>query len=501
MIDTLVPGRIGGGICRGVLAVLAAIGCQVAPAGADTAPAALAPDRDPAAALANARAALGFARAGQSVIHYRAQTASEQNYQSDRSYPPFFSAMTVKEAWFDPTSGVERASLQATYPGSVAPPQVTACDGGRGFALSKGDPKPLPFASVRARYLNPWAVIADWSAATDVRTGGRELYRDYKRLVLLRATPEGEQRLLLDAKTGFPVKLAFIENHYLWGQRQIEYVYSNWTAAGGILVAASSFRIADGKPETSQTIGQVELIARAAAPALTLPADPARSPDSLPGFLLPLDLTTTQVGPHTYLLSNPGYTEAVTRIGDEVIVFDATQGEARARKDADAIARLFPGAREVTVVITDLAWPHIAGVRYWVASGATIVTHTAAREFLRSVIDRRWTAAPDLLEQRRRTGKPVHPRLVGIDATYRLAGGAVSLHPIDGIGTETALLGYIVADRFLWASDYIQTVSEPTAYAAEVVQAVRRDGLTPERAAAEHLPLTPWSQLEPLARL
>jgi hypothetical protein len=316
--------------------------------------------------------------------------------------------------------------------------------------------------------------------------------------VLIQLTPEGEQRLVLDVKTGFPVKLEFVESHYLWGQRKIEYVYSNWTAVAGVMVAGSSFRLADGQIETSQTLGEVDLITRADAPALTLPAQPERSPDTPPGFVQALDVTITQVGPSTYLLSNPGYIEAVTRVGDEVIVFDATQGEARARKDADAISRIFPGIHKVTVVVTDLAWPHIAGVRYWVASGATIVTHSAGRAFLRSVIDRRWAAAPDVLERQRKT---IKLRMIGVDGIYQLAGGGVSLHPIDGIGTETALLAYVVSDRFLWASDYIQTTSQPTAYAAEVIRAARRDGLTPERTAAEHLPLTTWTQIEPLGKL
>jgi len=81
-----------------------------------------------------------------------------------------------------------------------------------------------------------------------------------------------------------------------------------------------------------------------------------------------------------------------------------------------------------------------------------------------------------------------------------LAGGAISLHPIDGIGSEVALMGYLVADRFLWASDFIQTVAEPTAYASEVWRAVQREGLHPERTAAEHLPLTLWSKIEELQK-
>ena len=217
----------------------------------------------------------------------------------------------------------------------------------------------------------------------------------------------------------------------------------------------------------------------------------------MPLFLQPVDLKVSQVGPKTYLLSNPGYTEAVTEIGNEVFLLDATQGEERGRKDAEAIARLFPGKHNVTVVITDLAWPHVAGLRYWVASGATIIAHKAAREFLQSVVDRRWIASPDLLEQHRKTARL---RFVGVDARYSLSGGAISLHPIDGIGSEVALMAYLPGDRFLWASDYIQTVAEPTAYALEVWRAAAREGLSPERTAAEHLPLTPWSRIDELRK-
>jgi hypothetical protein len=172
-------------------------------------------------------------------------------------------------------------------------------------------------------------------------------------------------------------------------------------------------------------------------------------------------------------------------------------GEDRARKDAEAIRRLFPGKHRFTVVVTDLAWPHVAGVRYWVASGATILAHAAARPFLQSVVDRRWTLAPDLFEHRRRSS-PLKFR--GVTDSYNLFDGAISLHPIDGIGSEVSLIGYVAKDHFLWASDYIQTISNPTSYISEVWHAVQRNRLHPEQTAAEHLPLTPWSKIEELQK-
>jgi len=93
-----------------------------------------------------------------------------------------------------------------------------------------------------------------------------------------------------------------------------------------------------------------------------------------------------------------------------------------------------------------------SGLRYWVASGATVVAHATAHDFLQSVIDRRWTLAPDFLEQHRKNAKF---KFRGVDSRYDLANGALTLHPIDGIGSEGALLAFLPSDRVLWASGFI----------------------------------------------
>jgi hypothetical protein len=77
------------------------------------------------------------------------------------------------------------------------------------------------------------------------------------------------------------------------------------------------------------------------------------------------------------------------------------------------IGKLFPGPHPVAVVVTDLAWPHVAGVRYWVGAGATVISHRASEPFLREVVERRWTLAPDLRE-RRRAGTPFRFRSVEV---------------------------------------------------------------------------------------
>jgi len=210
-------------------------------------------------------------------------------------------------------------------------------------------------------------------------------------------------------------------------------------------------------------------------------------------------LDTMRLGANAFLMLNRAYRGGLLLARDTVWVLDATQGEDRARADSAWIAKLFPGKHAVAVVVTDLAWPHISGVRFWVARGATIVTHPMSREFLQRVVDRRWTLKPDALEQ---TKPRATIRFRFVSDSLVAGGGAIRLYPIDGVGSEGALMAWLPDTKFLWAGDYLQDNTEPTQYATEVWTATRRAGIMPERVAAQHLDLTPWKTIADLgARL
>jgi hypothetical protein len=343
--------------------------------------------------------------------------------------------------------------------------------------------------------LNALGVIRDWRGDSVVRVAEECQYRDYWRLVLTRPGQHGDDRLYLDPKTGYPVKLDRRESHFLWGQVHVEYLYTLWGNYDGVYFPRAIYRMVDGEVKITRTIGKAEVVAREAAPGLTLPDLPAPAADQVSVYLQATPPDTFNVAPDTYLLVNPGYTEAVALVNDTVFVFDATQGEARARQDEAWANELFQGEYPVVVIVTDLAWPHIGGVRYWVARGATIVSHRISEDFLRRVVERRWTLAPDLLEERR---EEVAFNFIGIDQAHSLGGGGVQLAPIDGIGSEGALIAYLPRQRFLWAGDFIQRTDQPTAYTTEVWQAAERAGFEPLQTAAQHLQPTPWATIEAL---
>lgn len=450
--------------------------------------------------LQSAVAATGLRAAGSRVLHLKGFDVVSQDFQSDRMYPPFLSSVDPFETWFSPASGVERTSSRTvvagnTYPGGTSIANATTSYIVRDTAVIPSDQ--LHSSLYTSRPLNVWAVLDDWLASPGVRVVARCEYRDYPRLVLSRTGPRGEERLFVDEHTGIPLKLDRIEQHYLWGQVHVEYVYSTWQRLDNVLLPGVTFRVVDDRTNIERTFETTNLIPADSAPSLTIARSDAPMGYPIVPFLAPTQPDTIRVTPATFLLKNRGYTETVTLRRDTVYLFDATQGDERSQKDSVWIGKLFPGRHPIVVVVTDLAWPHVSGVRYWVAQGATIVSHRAARGFLESVVERRWTAAPDLLE-RRRAGSRL--RFVGVSDSLRLAGGELLLFAIDGRTSEVALAAYVRPDRFLWASDFIQTLQEPTAYLDDVWQAVARVGVTPERVAAEHLALSQWATADRLAR-
>lgn len=444
--------------------------------------------------------AAGVDRMAGRVAHYKATDYVQLNFESDRPYPPFVSVVVPRDEWFDPTTGIEWSSSPNARPGAP----VIVDNGNATFLIRDTVITPelaLTSQANASRPLNVWAVLSDWRSASDAHVVARCIYRDYPRDVLQRKGKQGMERLYLDVKTGLPVALVRTEPHYLWGQQRVDYVYATWwaTSEPGILRPLAVARVTDGATEIDRIDQGWQLSARDSFPLRAALPEHAPMPVVTDAFLAATVVDTEHVSATIRTLRDPGYREAITSVHDTVYVMDATQGEARARLDSAWIARLYPHHRAVVVIVTDLAWPHIAGVRFWVARGATIVSHRVSRDFIERIVAHRWTDSPDVLESARRVGRAPKLHFVPVDDSLQLAGGGIRLFAIDGIASEGALMVYVPGDRVLWASDYFQDPQQPAEYTREVWLAARRHGLAPLVVVAEHVAPTPWGDMERLA--
>jgi hypothetical protein len=450
---------------------------------------------DARALLARGIDAAGIKRLDRPALGLSLIETASQDFQSDRTYPPYLQEGRSAHLWYFPDRQLETTTGVALDPFGERP-IFSAWSTAKGSWVRR-DTVYQPFPGLHrfiglTRPLNAWALLADWESGPAPSITGRCMVRDFPRLRLVRAGTNGEERLYLDPVSGLPVQYERSEEDgtRLWGRQSIVYLYSNWVRVGQAQYPMASYRLVDGEIQISRTAAPLEPDSTPPVPPQVVDtADmriaatpPAPAPD------------TVRVGDHTFLLRTRNYTNVATLVRDTVFLLDAQwNGEERARQDSAWIAKLFPGRHPVVLVVSDLAWPHVAGVRTWVAMGARVVAHRSAAAFLTRVVNRRWASSPDLLERRR---SAVRFKLTQVDDSLGLAGGRIRLYPINGIGSEGALMTWLAEDRFLYPGDYVQGLTGPSmAYAGEVLAATRRVKLAPDRFAAMHMGLTEWSKL------
>ena len=452
---------------------------------------------DAGALLAQGLESTGMARLNRPALGLRLFEAVSDDYESDRPYPPYLQEGHNARLWYYPAQRLELVSGEAVDPFGQRP-LPTVWSNARGSWLRRDTllqpMPPLHRLTMQTRPLNAWAMLADWSRGPAPRVTGRCMVRDLPRMRLSRPGLLAEEQLYLEPSSGLPVEYDRIENDpmALWGRRSVAYVYSNWVLVGGAQFPMGSFRLVDGEIQISRTAAPLE--ADSAAPPIPSQAAADTTDMRVASSQPAIPPDTVRVSDHTFLLHTRAYSNVVTLVRDTVFLLDAQwNGEERARQDSTWIARLFPGRHPVVLVVSDLAWPHISGVRTWVAMGARVVAHRSAGAFLTRVVNRHWSAAPDLLERRRAVARF---RLAVVDDSLILGGGQVRVYPINGIGSEGSLMTWLPGDNFLYAGDYVQGLSGPSmAYAREVLAASRRVRAAPERFAAMHMGLTEWSRL------
>jgi glyoxylase-like metal-dependent hydrolase (beta-lactamase superfamily II) len=440
--------------------------------------------------LAGATRVLHLDEAGDRIRVGNATDVASMDYQSDRTYPPYLWSSRQQRVLVGRSQGKVRLEM------AVGPMTVFVLnDTGRQAVVS---PRGAQFVPRRTpnltdeRAMDVWTVLSDWSGASDLRVAGRCSYRDFDRLVVARGRGPSEERLFIDPRTGYPVKLERREAHALWGDVLAEYTWSIWTPVAGsrALAPQYTFRLVDGEVNQQRHVPRFAFLPADSASLLQFPATITPLTE-----LPPAVPDTVRVGPQTFLLRTPSYTNVVTLQRDTVWVIDAQTDAGRAREDSLWIGRLFPGKHPVVVVVTDLAWPHIAGVRYWVAQGAIVASRDLSRPFLQRVVARDWQLEPDVLT-RRRTATPFRFRPIRDGAAF--AGGAVRIAPIDGAGSEGALMVYLPGEQFLYTGDFVQPGGPDSfsrVYAEEVAAAAARAGFAPTRYAGMHVPLAEWAQL------
>ncbi|MGH7566398.1 MAG: MBL fold metallo-hydrolase [Gemmatimonadota bacterium] len=359
--------------------------------------------------------------------------------------------------------------------------------------------------------LSPERVLLTALDAPDLGAAGDTLLQGVEHRIVTFTWDGRPARLYLNAPTRLPAAVALPEPEgeiftAIWGDSPTMVVWSLWGLdPGGWLYPRQRDVFRLGHPLESEILFTVEFDVAAPADSFAIPAELRQRFAAGPAFdffaLRPGELPGSEPAAPVELapgvVTIPG-AYAVTWVDqpDGVVVLEATMTSGWSRAVLAGAAERFPGAPVKAVVSTSDAWPHIGGVREFVAEGVPVYALGLNVPLLERLIAAPHVREPDALAM---APRPADLRAVDGPATIGEGPNRIELYPVRGEGGERMMVAWLPERRILYASDLIQIGPDGTAfwpeYLAEVAAVVEREGLDPETAFAMHTPPMPWERV------
>jgi hypothetical protein len=179
---------------------------------------------------------------------------------------------------------------------------------------------------------------------------------------------------------------------------------------------------------------------------------------------------------------------------DGVVILEAPIGSGYSAKVIAEAKRRFPNLPLKAVITTSDAFPHLGGVREYVAQNVPVYALDANRPLLDHIVAARHTFEPDALERTPRKAKFV---VISKKTTIGTSPNRLEIYPIRSESGERMMMVYFPEHRLLYGSDLVQKMRDGNffmpQYLAELIQAVTRENLTVENVISMHGDKLPWS--------
>jgi hypothetical protein len=407
---------------------------------------------------------------------------------------------------------VETRRRNWSFP-SWSPLSMTVIDGDvvartNGTRWAPGAPQEL--AAMRAVYaLAPERVLLTALAAADLRSFPDELQQKVNQHVVGFTLDGQHVRLFLNAWTHVPTMLEIVKatpGFADWGDVTERRWYSFWTLEkGGFKYPRQTTIEWNGFPFSDETVQVLKVDEPVDDAAFAIPdetkaafAANANKPGPVPPTVFDAS-RATELAP--WLVEVPsGYNISIVKQPDGLVIMEATTSNAHAASVIAYAKTRFPGMPIKAVVTTSDAWPHIAGIREYVAAGIPIYALDLNVSILTRFITAKHTLTPDTLQK-----QPKAPlfRLVSSKTVIGTGDTRIELIPVRGEIGERMMLAWFPGAHVLYSSDQIQRARPGLGspffmpmMLMEVQAAAEREGVTGiERVFGMHLTPTPWSEV------
>lgn len=193
-----------------------------------------------------------------------------------------------------------------------------------------------------------------------------------------------------------------------------------------------------------------------------------------------------------------GYNVMVVQQPDGLVVFEATTSSEFTARMLAVIEKRFAGMPIKALVTTSDAWPHIGGVREFVARRIPIYALDLNLPILERLVAAKWSESPDTLAR-----APQKPIWKTVTARTTIGSGEtrIELIPVRGELGERMMIAAMPGLGLAYTSDLIQRSSRGAGFfmpgmLVEVIDAWKREQIAePERAVGMHLAPVAWTEI------
>jgi hypothetical protein len=281
---------------------------------------------------------------------------------------------------------------------------------------------------------------------------------------------------------------------YVWGDFVTRYEFSMWSLEPtGVRVPREWTWTRNGLPDETRSITALTFDAPApdslfAMDSATRAAFTARRRTSLDEVRLPVDKAQALAPDLTFI---PGrWNVSLLVQPDGILVLEAPISAGYSRQVLAEAARRYPGRRILGVITTSDSWPHIGGIREYVARGIPIYALDLNVPILTRAARATHRSFPDSLARAPRA--PVW-RVISGPTTV----GSLRIIPYRSETGERQMMVYFPAQHLLYTSDLFAPIDSThfftPEYLREAVDAVNANHLVVEQCFGMHYGPMPWA--------
>lgn len=187
---------------------------------------------------------------------------------------------------------------------------------------------------------------------------------------------------------------------------------------------------------------------------------------------------------------------AIVRQEDGIVILEAPISSAYTVKVLAEAERRFPGLPVKAVITTSDAWPHLAGIRQYVAESIPVYALDLNRAILERVVDAPYTSRPDTQQDARRQ---LNLQMVNGKTNVGTGANRIEIYPLRGETSERQMMVYFPHHHLLYGSDVFQQGEAGGFYRiqamAELSDAVLRHKLAVDDFFMMHMGRTRWSEV------